>query len=296
MFARPSALLGALLVITALGAGCAGRAVPPGLKVTHDVVYASHADGDLKADIYVPAGAGPFPAVITIHGGSWRTGWRWEMNSIARRLAARGMVVMNVSYRLVPAHHWPDQYDDVRQAVRWLRDNAAAYRVDSARIGAWGYSAGAQLALLLASPRAEAADEGAAGATGDTSRVQAVVGGGSPTDLRAIAPNPLVTRYLNGSYQALPDIYRAASPIVHVGPASAPTFLYHGQDDWIVDIAQSRTFAAALRAKGVPVELVELPRGHLSAFFLEQDIDDRAADFLQRQLRAAPPASSETAQ
>ena len=123
---------------------------PAGARIARDVAYVSRPDGDLLADVHIPAGTGPFAAVITIHGGSWRTGWRWEMNAIARLLTARNIVVMNVTYRLVPAHHWPDQYDDVQAAVRWLRANAAAYRVDPTRIGAWGYSAGAQLALLLA--------------------------------------------------------------------------------------------------------------------------------------------------
>ena len=294
-----------LLVITVLCAGCASAPTPAGVSVVRDVTYALRADGDLQADLYLPAGHGPFPAVITIHGGSWRTGWRWEMNEIARLLAARDIVVMNVSYRLVPAHHWPDQYVDVQDAVRWLRAHAADYHIDSAHIGAWGYSAGAQLALLLGSPDAPpAVTERAAAtalpracaapaatattsATTDSSRVQAVVGGGSPTDLRVFAANPLVTRYLNGTQEALPEAYRAASPIAYVSTASPPTFLYHGRDDWIVDISQSRTFAAALRAAGVSVELVELPRGHLSAFFVERDIARRAADFLQHKLHPA---------
>lgn len=280
---RPVALLFAFALCVC--SGCASTASHGSFTVKPDVVYAHHDDGDLHADIYVPAGHGPFPAVVTIHGGSWRTGWRWEMASIARQLAARDMVVMNIAYRLAPAHHWPDQYNDAQDAVRFLRSNATQYHIDTAHIGAWGYSAGAQLALLLASPDAVEREP--------SSRVQVVVGGGSPADLRMFGENALVSRYLNGTPSELPDAYRAASPVTHVAMNSPPTFLYHGRDDWIVDIAQAREFAAALRAKGTAVELVELPRGHLSAyFFADGDTSARAIAFLNRYLRPTTTAGS----
>src|SRR5262245_50414260 len=68
----------------------------------------------LQADIYSPQGAGPFPAVVTIHGGGWTGRTRDDMNSIAEALAKRGYVVMNVSYRLAPAWHFPAQLNDVQ--------------------------------------------------------------------------------------------------------------------------------------------------------------------------------------
>jgi hypothetical protein len=78
----------------------------------------------LAADIYVPANPGLRPAVLLVHGGGWEGRDRSDMDGIAERLATRGFVVMNVSYRFAPAYRFPAQLQDMQQAVRWLRSRA----------------------------------------------------------------------------------------------------------------------------------------------------------------------------
>lgn len=179
-----------LLALTALLSACAshqGRTyttqetavMAADATVVRDVIY-TPADWPqpLAADLHRPVGVGPFPAVVMIHGGGWTSRTRDDMDSIAETVAQRGYVVMNVSYRLAPRWYFPAQLQDVQQAVRWLRANAAAHAVRADCIGMWGYSAGAHLATLV-------------GVTGpgdthflDGARVQAVVAGGTPVDLR----------------------------------------------------------------------------------------------------------------
>ena len=117
-------------------------------EVREAISYASRESGDLKADLYLPNVA-LAPAIVLIHGGGWIRGKRTEMNNIAKTLAKHGYAVLNIDYRLAPEHRFPAQIEDCRQAVKWLRDNAKNLGIDANKIGSFGYSAGAHLALLL---------------------------------------------------------------------------------------------------------------------------------------------------
>jgi len=249
------------------------------VRVARDVVYTPPEwPQALGADIYRPTTPGLYPGVIMIHGGGWKSRSRDDMDGIARELAGRGYVVMNVSYRFAPRWNFPAQLHDVQQAVRWLRAHAAEQNVRADRIGAWGYSAGAHLAALL-------------GVTGpgdrqyvDGARVQAVVAGGTPVDLRYYKEGPLTNGLMGVAYARDPELWREASPVALVTPDDPPTFLYHGTLDFTVDVKNAHAMYRALQAANVPAELY-LFRGleHFSVFFLSPV--DRAADFLDRYLR-----------
>ena len=124
------------------------------VDVERDVVYGVVAGEPLLLDVYrsLPRGE-PRPAVVLIHGGGMWTGSRAHMEHPAQQLARAGYVAFSVDYRLVDAaagrHRWPAQLDDVQRAVRWVRAHAADYGVDPMRVGAYGWSAGGQLAALL---------------------------------------------------------------------------------------------------------------------------------------------------
>ena len=117
------------------------------------VVYGTVEDEPLLLDVFRPPAAAARPAVVLVHGGGMSTGFRADMADPARQLARAGYIAFAVDYRLVDAasgrHRWPAQLDDVQQAVRWVRANAARYGVDPGRVGAYGWSAGGQLAALL---------------------------------------------------------------------------------------------------------------------------------------------------
>ena len=96
---------------------------------------------------------GPAPAAVYVHGGSWVSGnydtGGFLINTIGPNLAAQGLVVVSVDYRLGPKAHWPDQIVDVKCAIRYLRANATQLNIDPNEIGAWGQSAGGHLVALL---------------------------------------------------------------------------------------------------------------------------------------------------
>lgn len=250
------------------------------VTVTRDFVYTPAGwPQPLRADLYKPAGSGPFPAVVMIHGGGWKGRSRADMNDISQQVAEHGYVVLNMSYRFAPRWHFPAQLQDVQQAVLWLRTHAADLKVRENRIGTWGYSAGAHLAAL-------------AGVTGpnDTwfvegARVQAVVAGGTPVDIRYYKEGSLTNGLTGVPYEKNPDLWREASPLALVTADDPPFFLYHGTFDVTVSENNARTMYQTLNAASVPAELYRM-RGleHLSTFWVEAPVR-RGIEFLDLRLR-----------
>lgn len=260
---------------------CAGSVSHAGESYDYEVLeqkqYALRASGPLRADLYIPDEKDLSPAVVLIHGGGWEGGEPSDMNRFARELASNGFVVMNISYRLAPSSVHPAQVEDCRDAVRWLRQNAQKYNVDADRIAAFGYSAGAHLAMMLGvNPQDEDSYV--------SSRVQAVVAGAGPTDLRKYPNSPLVQGYLGGPPEGREDKYADASPIVHVSSDDAPAYIYHGKRDRLVGVEQAQAMARAYESAGVDHVLDVQPFGHVLTFFVDGDVMQRAIEFLHSRL------------
>ncbi len=214
----------------------------PAYDFVDGLVWASPQGVALKADLYLPKGAGPFPAAVYLHGGAWSSGDRTQLRRQAARMAALGVMGFAIDYRLAPEWKYPAAVDDSRAAVAWLRANAAKYRVDPNRVAAVGSSAGGHLAALL-------------GVTGEgDSRVQAVV-----------AFNPIVdlfqhkdvsnAKFLGGTCGELPELCGKASPTNYVTRSAAPFLILHGTADETAPYRQSPEMIAKLKAAGVRAEL-----------------------------------------
>lgn len=234
----------------------------------------------LRADLYLPQKSGLIPVVIVIHGGGWANRSREDMTSISEELAQQGYAVMNLNYRFAPTFTFPAQLDDLQQARSWLAANADLYQLDLNRVNAWGYSSGAHLAALLGSldsqpPGTDPAQK--------LPRLRAVVAGGIPADLREYAESPIVTRFMGGTRDEMPERYAEASPFYHVSADDPPVFLYHGKLDVLVEVDQSINYYDALLASGVESELyLHSLRGHMTMFLFGGDAETRAIEFLNR--------------
>jgi acetyl esterase/lipase len=313
---RPGSVLAtlALLAVTAtLLAGCApsgigserlkpaAQPVHPQLKtnqdipVTSNVEYGDPSNTPLLLDVCFPEEAAnvtkvqsPRPAVVAIHGGSWRAGdkstvsWR----SICQWLASAGFVTFSVDYRLVPAVTFPAQIEDVRSAVGWIREAAQVtrYNIDPDRIGVFGGSAGGNLAALLGT-------EGHGSLTVGT-RVAAVAELSGPTDLTATGLGrgilPPDFQQLELEYLHCPSFgdcasARAASPLYQVDPTDPPFFIGHSIDEYI-PIQQSDAMVAALRRAGVDVTYVTAKGTAHSIAMLDNPLRARIVAFLQDKL------------
>lgn len=234
----------------------------------------------LLADVYTPSGSGPFPSVLLIHGGAWKRGDRAQVKSLAERIAKRGYLVVNTTYRLVPDWIFPSQLQDVQQAARWMHESGASHGIDPARIGAYGYSAGGHLAALLA-----AVSEDSVLGLANT-KMKAVVAGGTPSDLTLFEGGYLVPNFMGGEKSERLLQYKAASPTSYVKLGDPPVFQYHGTLDNLVPLKQAEKYKSKLDAAGVPNELFLIRgHGHISAFFADGDAVEASLAFLDRYLR-----------
>jgi len=208
------------------------------------VLFAQKGEVELRADLYVPKGSGPFPAVVFIHGGGWASGDRTQLRKPAAYLAEHGFAGMAISYRLSGQAPYPAALEDCKEAVRWLRANAARYKIDPARLAAAGSSAGGHLASLLGLTAAE------------RERVKAVVALNPVLDLTTMDHrSEMIQKFLGGACRDLPEKCREASPLFRVHPGAPPHLILHGTADQTVPYSQASAMADKLRAAGVSVRL-----------------------------------------
>lgn len=119
-----------------------------------DIEYRSRDGKPLLARLYRPRGIGPFPAVVEVHGGAWIGNDRLTNVAIHQPLAASGVVVMAIDFRMPPEAQYPASIADINYAVRWLKARGRALGVDPARVGGVGTSSGGhQLMLSALRPR-----------------------------------------------------------------------------------------------------------------------------------------------
>ena len=114
-----------------------------------DVTFRTDAQGALVATLFRPAGAA-IAAVVEVHGGAWTSGDRTMNLAIARHLAANGIAVLSLDFRMPPEAAYPVTVTDIAAGVRWMRTHAPDVGTVPARVGLLGTSSGGHLALLAA--------------------------------------------------------------------------------------------------------------------------------------------------
>lgn len=236
-------------------------------SVLHRNLEFSRAGGrPLLLDLYLPCAAdGPLPVVAFIFGGAFRVGSKRDC--MATRLVADGFAVASISYRLSAEAAFPAQLEDCKAAIRWLRAKAARFGLDPCRIGVWGMSAGAYLAVMLGVTGEEPAPEGED--RGVSSSVQAVCDFYGPSDFLRMdsrlgsfshdAPQSAESRLLRGPIQGRRELARAASPLGRIGAGRGlpPFLIVHDPKDMYVPFEQSELLLRALRSAGAEARLVE---------------------------------------
>ena len=115
-----------------------------------DIVYQSPNGVPLLARLYRPSGPGPFPAVLEVHGGAWTGGDRFNNVAIAEALAADGVVVLSIDFRMPPLGQYPMACQDVSTGIRFLKAHAEEYGSRADLVGGLGTSSGGHLLLLAA--------------------------------------------------------------------------------------------------------------------------------------------------
>jgi len=251
------------------------------LPATNGVVYKITGDGvRIRLDVYLPPGSGPFPGLVIVHGGAFKTGGKgpcskncWSVEG--ERAASSGFAAFVIDYRLTcnpnnppagvtsadlcgyrwnpvePKPRWVRPQPraavkDVHRAIAWVRANAATYNVDADNVGVLGGSAGGNLAAMAGVTHRLANDKADAVAVW------------SPA-LLAIDPPPITdTSYVGCQKTACPNQWTKAAPTMHVDPGDAPTYIANSANE-LMPLSAAQDFAAALTAAGVPNHFTVLP-------------------------------------
>lgn len=237
-----------------------------------DIVYGQSGGVDLKLDIGIPEGKGPFPVIFFFHGGGWQQGDRSHMHKWIRKVVSSGYVGVSVGYRFAPEFKWPSQVQDAKAAVRYLRAHASELNIDPSRIGAMGESAGGYLALMLGVTSSRDNLEGDTGYPTFSSSVQAVVSYVSATDftLPRVELSPELQaemqRYYHKSLDQVrmdftgaskPDdpILKRISVLPYVDNDDPPVMMFYGDSDPIVSTEHAYRLKQALEKAKVPHDL-----------------------------------------
>jgi len=225
------------------------------------VPQADYRNGKDRLDLYIPDGLTDAPVILSLHGGVLMAGDRREEGVVGQRLAAAGYLTAIPSYRLSPEVSHPAHIQDVAAAFAWVKRNIRQYGGDPDRIIVIGHSAGAYLAMLLATDSRYLAAHQL-----------------SPHDIKGVVPvsgffwveKPGVAPDRPTEIWGTdPGTWIDASPAHHLRADLPPVLLIDtdGDEDWRQQ--QNADFYAALRAAGDrDVMIHKVPgRTHMSVWY-----------------------------
>jgi len=215
------------------------------LPMRFDVPYGRHHAERL--DVFLPAASGPAPIHVFVHGGYWHRLDKADFSFVARAFPEAVTVVVN--YALVPSVDLDELVRQVRASIAWVHANARTFDGDPARITVSGHSAGGHLvAMLLAT---EWSQLGAPAGV--------VKAGCSISGLHDLEPIRLC--YLNDVLALTPESARRNSPLSMKPSGRVPLVLTVGAHEGPEYFRQTNDLAAAWRAHGAPVDVMDAP-GH----------------------------------
>lgn len=247
-----SLLLAWLFVYTFLRAAPTIRDIA---SITPNIAYCNSQNPSQTLDYYRPkkASNAHLPLAVYMHGGGWRSGDKSGplLATYAPLFIKKGMAVAAINYRLHSDTPYPDQNNDIGCALAYLDTNADRLQIDTEKIIYFGDSAGGQLAAFaaLTIPYKNYDYEAPVGVIDfyGVSDFSKIVDGSRP-DLNA-------RRYVGSKYH---KVTNGASPVTYV-TKKAPRFLFfHGTNDKVVPIAQSKLLFDQLTKSGIDAEYVTL--------------------------------------
>jgi acetyl esterase/lipase len=244
-----------------------------------DELYANAGSAGLRYDAIL-SDKGPVPAIICIHGGGWVSGDRSDMHEVAQYFSEKGFAAFCPQYRLAPLYSYPSPIEDIATFIVYLREKADSLGILPESIGVIGNSAGGYLAAM-AGLAAEAKE-----------RANAVVDICGLTDLTNYREShppiswDFLVQYMSGASVEDPS-WIEASPLFRVNGDAPPFLIFHGEEDDVVYLDQSKRFYDRLREAGVNVDMETMPgEGHSFTLPAFEKILSRSTEFFKTHLDA----------
>ena len=266
--------------------------VPESLREHNDIIYKEIDSTKLKLDIYHLMDLNELrPAIVFIHGGTWKSGDKKDYRKYLVDFALKGYVTVTIQYRLAGVAKFPAAVNDVKCAVKWIKENGNKYFIDTNNIAVVGGSAGGHLAMMIGySQDAEIFNE--CSINNVNTKVNAIVNLYGPCDLTTEygRNHPGVINFLGKKYEDEPEIFRAASPLFFITKDDTPTLIFQGTIDDVVPVSQSDTLKNALDRIGVYAEYHRL-EGWPHTMDLEENVNKYCEFYMEKFFKRFIPFS-----
>lgn len=240
----------------------ATQSLPEGIKEENDFFYINDGHVHHKLDVYYPAeNNGRLPVIIDIHGGGWMYGDK-ELNKIyCEYIAARGFIVFNISYRLVPEVTVEGQLNDCAAALRWINENLDRFPADREKIMLTGDSAGGQLAAYMGAVSVSEKAANALGCGGTGLKFNCITLTSPVPFMNDSAPVNVYGRFMWGE----PAFRRTAKEYLNLNEVTAlidgypRTLLITSSGDFVARKQTLKTYEHFLK-KGYEAKLLDYPK------------------------------------
>ena len=215
----------------------------------YNLVYNQKQNRALHLDAYFYKKEKLNPAVIMIHGGGWRSGNKSQMQVMAQEIASKGYSCFAIEYRLSLEAKYPEGIYDIKNAIKFIKDNAKKFHVDPNKIAILGCSSGGQMAALIGTTNGDLAFEDALNKSKSSSKVNAII------DVDGILAfkhpeskeGEMASFWLKGTYEENPENWKNASALSHTNKNTPPILFinssfdrFHaGRDDMITILKEN---------------------------------------------------------
>lgn len=273
---------------------------PAGTVFYSNIPYAADTLQKHLLDIYLPPNAkANTPLIVWIHGGAWMLNDKYAdmsyMKNTLKGFIDSGYAIASIDYRYSTTAVFPAQLQDCHQALQYLYDHAAQYKLDKDRIALIGFSAGGHLASILGLSLNNSITAFYPNGIKSRFKIRCVLDFYGPSDLIAIFNNPdtsinnarnPVAILLGATPVERPDLAKAASPVTYIDKNDPPFFIVQGEKDESVPNTQSRLLSGWLTVTGVKNEITIVPNApHYGEMFDAEWIRQKLFRFLQTYLK-----------
>lgn len=230
-----------------------------------DIQY-SPVSSTCKLDIYLPKGDGPFPVIVSIHGGAFKKCDKRDEEMILDMLQGlnQGYAVVGVNYRLSGESQFPEPVKDIKQAIRFIKDNSEKYHLNKDKIVVWGGSAGGYFTVMAGLIDGyDIFDDTYSSKT--SSKVCGCIAWFPPVNFEnmdsQLQESGLLKNHLDHNDDNSPEslfigapisknkeLVKQANPETYIYPAMAKMMIQHGRIDRIVPYQQSQDFVVKAKA------------------------------------------------